>query len=131
MSSQRSTFRVAAVVFGVLTAGATAVAPAHADGGNDAFLNALSGAGVQYGDPNAAASLGQSICPMLAKPGGSFAEAASSVNGGGISPGMANLFTTIAISMYCPTMINQMAAGDFSGIGNLAGLAHIPGLSGF
>jgi len=49
---------------------------------------------------------------------------------------MAGLFTTIAIQMYCPTMVNQMANGDFSGIGNLAGMGNfmgipkIPGLPG-
>ena len=89
-----------------------------------------------FGDPNSTAALGQSICPILAQPGGNFAQAASTVTGSGISPGMAGLFTTIAIQMYCPTMVNQMANGDFSSIGNLAGIGNfmgmpkIPGLSG-
>jgi hypothetical protein len=138
MSSHNSTSRAAAAVFGVLAAGAASIAPAHADEGNDAFLNALNNAGVQYADSNAAANLGQQICPILAQPGGNFAQAASTVTGGGgISPAMAGLFTTIAIQMYCPTMINQMANGDFSGIGNFAGLGNfagipqIPGLPGF
>lgn len=125
-------------MFGVLAAGAAGVAPAQADEGNDAFLNALNHAGVPYADPNAAANLGQQICPILAQPGGNFAQAASTVTGGGgISPAMAGLFTTIAIQMYCPAMVSQMAGGDFSGIGNLAGLGNfagvpqIPGLPGF
>src|SRR5258705_5800575 len=128
MSSQRSTFRVAAVAFGVLAAAAASIAPASADEGNDAFLNALSGAGVGFGDPNTTAALGQAICPMLAQPGGNFAQAASTVTGSGIPPGMAGLFTTIAIQMYCPTMVNQMANGDFSSIGNLAGIGNFMGL---
>jgi hypothetical protein len=138
MTSHRSTSRVAAVAIGVMAVAAAAIAPAHADTNNDAFLNALGNAGVPYGDPNATAQLGQTICPILAKPGGNFAEAASSVSGGGgISPPLAGLFTTIAIQMYCPTMVNQMAAGDFSAIGSLAGLGgfagvpQIPGLPGF
>ena len=127
---------MAAVAVGVFAAAMTAIAPASADEGNDAFLNALSGAGVGFGDPNSTAALGQSICPILAQPGGNFAQAASTVTGSGISPGMAGLFTTIAIQMYCPTMVNQMANGDFSSIGNLAGIGNfmgmpkIPGLSG-
>jgi hypothetical protein len=128
MTSKRSTFRVAAVAFGVLAAAAASIAPASADEGNDAFLNALSGAGVGFGDPNTTAALGQAICPMLAQPGGNFAQAASTVTGSGIPPGMAGLFTTIAIQMYCPTMVNQMANGDFSSIGNLAGIGNFMGL---
>jgi hypothetical protein len=136
MNSQRATLRIAAVAVGAFAAAMTSIAPASADGGNDAFLNALRGAGVGFGDPNSTAALGQSICPILAQPGGNFAQAASTVTGSGISPGMAGLFTTIAIQMYCPTMVNQMANGDFSGIGNLAGIGNfmgmpkIPGLSG-
>jgi hypothetical protein len=128
MTSKRSTFRVAAVAFGVLAAATASIAPASADEGNDAFLNALSGAGVGFGDPNSTAALGQAICPILAQPGGNFAQAASSVTGSGIPPGMAGLFTTIAIQMYCPTMINQMANGDFSSIGNLAGIGNFMGI---
>ena len=127
---------MAAVAAGVIAAAMTSIAPASADEGNDAFLHALGGAGVAFGDPNSTAALGQSICPILAQPGGNFAQAASTVTGSGISPGMAGLFTTIAIQMYCPTMVNQMANGDFSSIGNLAGIGNfmgmptIPGLSG-
>jgi hypothetical protein len=128
MTSCKSTFRTAAVVIGVIAAAAAGVAPAHADTGNDAFLNALNNAGVGYSDSNATAALGQAICPILAKPGGNFAQATSTVTGSGISPGMAGLFTTLAIQMYCPTMISQMAGGDFSGIGNLAGLGNFAGL---
>jgi hypothetical protein len=119
---------MAAVAFGVLAAATASIAPASADEGNDAFLNALSGAGVGFGDPNSTAALGQAICPILAQPGGNFAQAASSVTGSGIPPGMAGLFTTIAIQMYCPTMINQMANGDFSSIGNLAGIGNFMGI---
>jgi hypothetical protein len=121
------------VSIGIVAAAAAGVAPAHADN-NDAFLNALNNAGVGYSDSNATAALGQAICPILAKPGGNFAQAASTVTGRGISPGMAGLFTTLAIQMYCPTMISQIAGGDFSGIGSLAGLggfAGMPQIPGF
>ena len=57
---------MAVVVLGVAAAAAATIAPASADDGNDAFLNALNKAGVQYGDSNAVTQLGQTICPMLA-----------------------------------------------------------------
>ena len=132
-----SKFRVVVVAIGVAAAAVTTAVPASADDGNDAFLDALNKAGVQYGDPNAAAELGKKICPMLAKPAGTSPRrprpSAARVY---ISPAMTGLFTTIAIRAYCPTMINQMANGDFSGIGSLAGLGNfaglpqIPGMSG-
>ncbi|KAA0085541.1 DUF732 domain-containing protein [Mycolicibacterium sp. P9-64] len=120
---------MATVAAGVFAAALATVAPASADeGNNDAFLKALSSAGVGFNDPNSTAALGQAICPILAQPGGNFAQAASTVTGSGIPPGMAGLFTTIAIQMYCPTMINQMANGDFSSIGNLAGIGNFMGM---
>src|SRR5271166_1581499 len=101
------------VSVGVITAVATSVAPAHADPIQDAFLNALNNAGVPYNDPGTAVSLGQSICPMLAQPGGNFATVASNMSG---------LFTSIAISMYCPSMMTSFANGDFANAFQLPGL---------
>jgi hypothetical protein len=40
---------------------------------------------------------------------------------------MANLFTSIAISMYCPSMMASLAGGNWLGQGAQMGL---PGLSG-
>jgi hypothetical protein len=124
--------RVLAVSVGVTAAAQLAMAPAHADTTNDAFLSALSNAGIGYNDPGSAVSLGQSICPMLAQPGGSFAGVASSMSGNNsISPGMAALFTSIAISMYCPSMMASFANGDFLQNGSMPGMPfQIPGLSG-
>jgi hypothetical protein len=129
------TIGVAAVSIGVITAGGVAAAAqARADAMSDAFLSALGNAGVGYGDPNAAAQLGQSICPMLAQPGGNFAGVASSVANNGIPPGMASLFTNIAISMYCPQMMASFANGDWVNNGGMLnnggplGNGGIPGL---
>ena len=58
MISRKSTIRIAAVALGVAAAAAATIAPASADDGNDAFLNALNKAGVQYGDPNAVSGIG-------------------------------------------------------------------------
>jgi hypothetical protein len=129
--------RVLAVSVGIATAAATLAAPAQADPVGDAFLSALNNAGVNYNDPGNTVALGESICPMLVQPGGSFASAASSITGNtGMTPAIAGLFTSIAISMYCPSMVNSFANGDFSnlpqipglpGVGSLAGIG-IPGL---
>jgi Protein of unknown function (DUF732) len=127
---------VLAVSVGVLSAAELSTAPARADTLSDAFLSALNNAGVNYSDPGNAVSLGQSICPLLAQPGGSFASAATSVANNGISPGMASLFTNIAISMYCPSMVASVANGNWlgGGNGNLPGvpfqIPFLPGLQG-
>ena len=107
-------------------------APAQADVDPNAFLSALNDAGVGYDDPSSAVALGQSICPMLAQPGGDFANVASRVVGNnGISANMAGLFTSIAISMYCPSAVASFANGDWLENGNIPGLPfQIPWLPG-
>jgi Protein of unknown function (DUF732) len=85
--------------------------------------------------------VGESICPMLAQPGGNFAAAAASVANRGMSPQMAKMFTTIAIQMYCPAEMANIASGNpTAGIpggvpgiaGGLPGGIHqIPGMPGF
>ncbi len=108
---------------GVITVVATSAAPAHADPSQDSFLNALTNAGVPYNDPGTAVSLGQSICPMLAQPGGNFATVASSMAGqNGLSAAMSGLFTSIAISMYCPSMMTNLANGNFANAFQIPGL---------
>jgi uncharacterized protein DUF732 len=113
---------------GIVVAASAAPATARADAVSDSFLAALTGSGVSVADPNMAVSMAQSICPMLVKPGGDFASIASQMGGtNGVSPGMANLFTSIAISMYCPSMMASLANGSWIGQGAQMGL---PGLSG-
>jgi hypothetical protein len=78
-----------------------------------------------------AVTMAQSICPLLSKPGGNFAGVASQMGGtNGVSPGMANLFTSIAISMYCPSMMASLANGNWLGQGAQMGLPGLTGLSG-
>ena len=97
---------------------------AEANEVDDQFIAALNKAGVHYGEPANAVALGQSICPMLAKPGGTFAAAVAKVQGGGISAGMASMFAQIAIEMYCPQVMADVAGG------NLSGLPKVPGVPG-
>jgi Protein of unknown function (DUF732) len=138
---QPLTIRLLAVAAGLLTAAAAFAAPAEADPtADDNFIDALNHAGIDFGEPGNAMSVGQSICPMLAKPGGNFAAAAASVTNRGLSPGMAKMFTTIAIQMYCPQEMANIASGNpAAGIpGGLPGLAgglpggirQIPGVPG-
>ena len=122
--------RSLAVSVGAITTTALLPAPAHADTIGDSFLSALNNAGISYDDPGNAVALGQSICPMMAQPGGNFASAASSMAGNnGISADMAGLFTSIAISMYCPSMIDSFANGGWLQNGGLPALPfQVPGL---
>ena len=98
---------------GVAT-GVSLAAPAHADPITDpSFLNALTNAGIGYNDPANTEQLGQSICPMLVEPGKSMASVYSTVTNNGINPDMAAFFTGIAISMYCPSMMQSLGNGTF------------------
>jgi hypothetical protein len=136
LSHQPLTIRLLAAAAGLLTAAAAFAAPAEADpAADDNFIDALNHAGIDFGEPGNAMAMGQSICPMLEKPGGNFAAAASSVSGRGMSPGMASMFTTIAIQMYCPSMVSNIASGNLNGLprvpGMPGGMAGIPGMPGF
>ncbi len=123
---RRNTWISLAASVGLLMAGAALAAPAGADGIDDQFLSALNSAGVNYQDPAGTAALGQSVCPMLAQPGGSVASAASSIVGNnGMSPAMAQLFTSIAISMYCPSMMSSIADGNMPSLPQLPGMPSI------
>lgn len=132
--SARATAAVALSV-GIVAVAAVSPAPAKADVASDRFLAALADSGVSYGDPGTAVSMAQSICPMLVKPGGDFASIASQMGGtNGVSPGMSSLFTSIAISMYCPQMMASIANGDWLGQAaqmNLPGLSGLTGIPGF
>ena len=121
---QPLTIRLLAVAAGLLTAVAAFAAPAEADPADDNFIDALNHAGVEFGEPGNAMAVGQSICPMLAQPGGSFAAAVARVSHRGMSPQMAQMFTTIAIQMYCPEEMANIASG------NVHGLPQIPGVPG-
>ncbi|BBZ49309.1 hypothetical protein MHEI_10260 [Mycobacterium heidelbergense] len=123
---QPLTIRLLAAAAGLLTAAAAFAAPAEADPNDDNFIDALNHAGVDFGQPGNAMSVGQSICPMLAQPGGNFAAAAASVSHRGMSPQMAQMFTTIAIQMYCPQEIANITSGNLAGA--LPG--GIPGMPG-
>lgn len=131
MRHQPLTIRLLAAAAGLLTAAAAFAAPAEADPVDDNFINALNNAGVDFGEPGNAAAVGQSICPMLAQPGGSVASAAASVTQMGMSSAMAQMFTTIAIQTYCPEAVASIAGGSLPqipGMPAIPGLPTIPGI---
>jgi Protein of unknown function (DUF732) len=115
---------------GLVTAAALFSAPVEADPHDDDFIDALSHAGIEYGEPGNAMAVGESICPMLAQPGGSFAAAASGVAQRGMSPQMAQMFTTIAIQTYCPEEMANIFGGNVSGLQQLPGMAGMTGIPG-
>jgi hypothetical protein len=117
--------RLLAAAAAILTAAAAFAAPAEANAIDDDFIAALSKAGVNYGEPTNAVALGQSICPMLAKPGGNFAAAVARVKGNGISPQMADMFAQIAIEMYCPGAMADVAKGKLPAMPNIPGMPGI------
>lgn len=95
-----------------LTAVAAAVAaPAQADPIDDAFLAAITDAGVGLANPVDTVRLGESVCPMLVEPGKSLARVYTRVADSGIPPEVAAFFTGIAISMYCPQMMASVGNG--------------------
>jgi hypothetical protein len=130
---QPLTVRLLTAVAGLLTvAAAFGSPPAEADANqDDGFIDALNQAGVDFGQPGNAMAVGESICPMLAQPGGSFAGAVTSVRHQGMSPRMAQMFTTIAIQSYCPQVMTNLASGNMpnvpGGMPGMPGGAMMPG----
>jgi hypothetical protein len=105
--------RRTAIALGVLASSLVWAAPAQADTTDDAFLSALTDAGIGTADPANAAALGQQVCPMLAEPGQTAADVAAQVaDAGGMSLGPATMFTGIAISLFCPTAVSSVANGQ-------------------
>lgn len=102
-----------ALTTGFLAAAAVVAAPAQADPVEDAFLNAVTEAGVVMGDPGSAVSVGQQVCPMLSEPGQNAADVAAKVaDMAGMSLGPATMFTGIAISLFCPAAVSSIANGQ-------------------
>ncbi|WP_234784349.1 DUF732 domain-containing protein [Mycolicibacter nonchromogenicus] len=110
-------------------------APAQASPIDTSFLSDLAGAGLPVSDPAATAALGHSVCPMLTEHAGNAASVAAPVTGLGggpaMSPQMAQLFTRIAVQVYCPQMLSQLASGQVPDLPQIPGMSvGIPGLSG-
>ncbi len=118
--------RTPALAAALLTSTVLAAAPAQAEPVDDTFLQTLDRIGVSYDDPAATAELGRSVCPALQEPGADAASTAAKIAGrGGIQAALAGLFTSIAISTYCPQTVGSLADGQ---VPDLPVLRDIPGL---
>jgi hypothetical protein len=106
--------RLVAVFAGLGTAAALLASPAQADAGTDAFLNAVTSAGLGgTTDPTNLVAVGQSVCPMLSEPGQNAADVAAKVaDTTGMSLGGANMFTGLAISFLCPRVMDAVGSGQ-------------------
>ena len=110
---KRTRISVLALSTGVIAAAAFGAAPAQADPGDDAFMSALTSAGLADIDPATATSVGQSVCPMLSDPGQQLADVAADVSDALGKPlGPATMFTGLAISIFCPSAVASLANGD-------------------
>jgi sugar/nucleoside kinase (ribokinase family) len=106
VSNATRALRVAVVGAGMAGLTAALAAPVHADLMGNAFLRALTNAGVPVSEPDAAMALGQSVCPLLVQPGGSFDSViAAMADGSGMSHEAAGVFTVVAIATYCPAVL--------------------------
>ncbi len=103
------------VTAGVCAAALASIPAAHADSTGDAMTPVPNGVGIGNNGPvsGAIAQLGQSICPMLVKPGGGLASNAAQISGhGGLAPPMAGLLTSMAIQAECPGFMASVANGN-------------------
>ncbi len=114
MKSYRTATVATLVTVAALTAvGAGVAAPAQADTDTDAFVSALTDAGLTGIDPATAVAVGQSICPRLVEPGQNAANLAADVAEAiGRPLGPATMFTGLAISVFCPAAVDRMVNGD-------------------
>ncbi|OKH79917.1 hypothetical protein EB75_21760 [Mycobacterium sp. ST-F2] len=103
---------IAATTVGIVGSLVTA-GSASADAGVEAFNNALSNADMMLPNGSDPVALGQSVCPMLAQPGQTLADAAAKVaDASGMSLGPATMFTGFAISSFCPGVVGALGRGE-------------------
>ena len=103
------------VTLAVVAAAVGSTPAAHADSVGDAMAPVLNGAGIGNSGSvsSAIAQVGQSICPMLVKPGSSFASSAAQVSGhGGLAPPLAGFLMGMAIQSQCPSFMTSVANGN-------------------
>ena len=105
-------FRPLVVTLAIATAAAMWPPPAHADGLVDAGSSAVNGIGNNGPLSTTLAGIGQSLCPMLVKPGGTLASMATQMSGHtGLAPTIAGFVASTAIQMECPSWMTSLANG--------------------
>jgi hypothetical protein len=109
---QATALRLIALAAGLLAATTVLAAPIRADMLGNAFLSALTNAGVSYSQPVSTTAAGQSVCPMLFQPGESFDSVVSEMAvRRGMSEKSAGVFTIVAIATYCPGVLAPLLNG--------------------
>jgi hypothetical protein len=114
-------------VAAVVAAALAGSAPAHADPVDGSLTNVLSTVGIGNNGPisNYIAQIGQSICPLLVKPGSQMVSSATQGAGyGGIAPTITGAIAGMAIQAECPNAMTQMANGNFGPIMQLLSAAN-------
>jgi hypothetical protein len=115
VASSTAVLRPVIVTAAVFFVALASIPAAHADSAGDAMAPVLNSAGIGNNGPvsSAIAQMGQSICPMLVKPGGSLASNAAEISGhGGLMPPMAGFLTSMAIQTQCPGWMTSVANGN-------------------
>lgn len=114
VGAQAKAFGFMALTAALIAAAATMAAPIRADIAGNAFLSRLTNAGIAVTQPATTLAQGQSVCPMLIQPGGSFDSVVSEVaTGNGMTEKNACIFTIIAIGTFCPAMIAPLIPDRF------------------
>ncbi len=113
---QRNLLRFLGVPTGLAALAAALAAPIRADMLGNAFLAALTDAGIAYSQPATTLALGQSVCPRLFDPGGTFESvAATMAEDTGMAPAIAEKFTIVAVATYCPAMVAPLLPNRLQG----------------
>src|SRR5271163_4223242 len=115
MTVPTTALRPVIVTLAIVAAAVGSTPAAHADSIGDAMVPVLNSAGIGNNGPvsSAIAQVGQSICPMLVKPGSSFASGAAQVSGhGGLAPPLAGFLAGMAIQSQCPSFMTSVANGN-------------------
>jgi hypothetical protein len=111
---QTIALRFVALTAALVAAAAMMAAPIRADMVGNTFLSALTNAGIAVTQPATTLAAGQSVCPMLVQPGGSFESVVSEMAAGnGMTEKNAGIFTIIAIATFCPSMMAPLLPDRF------------------
>jgi hypothetical protein len=116
------------VTFGIVAAAVMWPAHAHADVLGDSGTSALNGIGIGNNGPvsTTLAGIGQSICPMLVKPGATLASTMTEMSGhNGLAPTIAGFVASTAIQTQCPSWMTSLANGEMP-----AGLQALTSIAG-
>jgi hypothetical protein len=106
---------VVAVSAGVLIAATVLPASAHADPGD--LSGVLGNVGVGNNGPitQLIEQIGQQICPLIVKPGGSLVSNATTASGhGGLASQVTGFVAEQAIQSQCPAVMTQLANGNIT-----------------